>query len=257
MTLPLPLEFLDKPLTHRGLHDRSKGVIENSAGAVRAAVAAGYGIEIDVQLASDGAAMVFHDERLERLTAESGPIRGWAARDLVNLKLTGSEETVPTLPDILNIVAGQVPLLIELKDQSGGTGSSPDELERAVAQALQSYSGPVAVMSFNPHMVANLAKRAPNVPRGITTDGYNEKEWPDLTSDTLTYLREISMFDAVGASFISHDWHDLAAPRVMELKAKGIPILCWTVKSAADEAQARRVADNITFEGYTPDPIAP
>ncbi len=252
MTPSLPPEFLGKPLTHRGLHDRSKSVIENSPSAVRAAVAAGYGIEIDVQLTSDGAAMVFHDERLDRLTPESGPIRGWAARDLVNVTLTGSDETVPTLPEVLEIVAGQVPLLIELKDQSGGTGSSPDELERAVAHALQGYTGPVAVMSFNPHMVANLAKRAPSVPRGITTNGYNEKEWPDLTSDTLHYLREISMFDAVGASFISHDWHDLAAPRVLELKAKGIPILCWTVKSAADEAQARRVADNITFEGYTP-----
>lgn len=252
MSLPLPPEFLGRPLTHRGLHDRSKGVIENSAAAVRAAVAAGYGVEIDVQLTSDGAAMVFHDERLDRLTPESGPIRGWAARDLVNVKLTGSDETVPTLPEVLKIVDGQVPLLIELKDQSGGTGSAPDELERAVAHALEDYAGPVAVMSFNPHMVANLAKRAPSVPRGITTDGYNEKEWPDLTTDTLKYLREISMFDAVGASFISHDWHDLAAPRVAELKAKGIPILCWTVKSAADEAQARRVADNITFEGYTP-----
>jgi glycerophosphoryl diester phosphodiesterase len=252
MSIPLPSEFLGKPLTHRGLHDRTKGVIENSVGAIRAAIAAGYGIEIDVQLTSDGAAMVFHDDRLDRLTPESGPIRGWAARDLKQIKLTGSQETVPTLPEVLEIVNGQVPLLIEMKDQSGGTGSAPDELERAVARALESYTGPVAVMSFNPHMVANIAKRAPNVPRGITTNGYNEKEWPDLTSDTLQYLREISMFDQVGASFISHDWHDLNAPRVQELKAKGVPILCWTVKSAADEVQARQVADNITFEGYTP-----
>lgn len=254
MSLPLPPDFLGQPLTHRGLHDRAKGIIENSASAVRAAVAAGYGIEIDVQLTSDGAAMVFHDDRLDRLTPESGPIRGWAARDLVNVTLTGSSETVPTLPEVLDVVAGKVPLLIELKDQSGGTGSAPDELERAVANALRTYGGPVAVMSFNPHMVANMAKRAPNVPRGITTVGYNEKEWPDLDPDTLHALREVGAFDAVGASFISHDWHDLAAPRVTALKAKGIPILCWTVKSAEDEVQARRVADNITFEGYTPAP---
>lgn len=252
MILPLPPEFLGQPLTHRGLHDPSKGIIENSAGAVRAAVAAGYGVEIDVQLTSDGAAMVFHDERLDRLTSESGPIRGWAARDLVQMTLTGSTETVPTLPEVLDIVGGKVPLLIELKDQSGGTGSAPDELERAVARALKDYEGPVAVMSFNPHMVANLAKRAPGVPRGLTTDGYNEREWPDLSPDTLQALREIGAFDAVGASFISHDWHDLAAPRVADLKAKGVPILCWTVKSAQDEAIARRIADNITFEGYTP-----
>ena len=254
MSIPLPPEFLGQPLAHRGLHNRAEGVIENSAGAVRAAVAQGYGIEIDVQLTSDGAAMVFHDDRLDRLTPESGPIRGWAARDLVNVTLTGSTETVPTLPQVLEIVDGKVPLLIELKDQSGGTGSAPDELERAVANALKDYDGLVAVMSFNPHMVANMAKRAPSVPRGIVTDGFNEKEWPDLSPDSLLALREIGAFDTVGASFISHNRADLAAPRVAELKVKGVPILCWTVRSAEQEAEARRVADNITFEGYTPAP---
>ncbi len=248
----LPPTFLRAPLAHRGLHDRARGLIENSAGAVRAAVAAGHGIEIDVQLASDRVAMVFHDETLDRLTAQSGPIRGWSSRDLGVLRLTGSDETIPTLAQILDIVAGKAPLLIELKDQSGGTGNAPDELERAVARDLAGYGGPVAVMSFNPFMVANMAKRAPLVPRGITTDGYTEREWPDLTSDTLKALREIEAFETVGASFISHDWHDLSAPRVAELKARGVPILCWTVKSAADEAVARRVADNITFEGYAP-----
>lgn len=252
MSPKLPPEFLGAPLAHRGLHDRTRGLIENSAGAVRAAVAAGYGIEIDVQLASDNAAMVFHDDKLDRLTGQSGPIRGWASRDLAKLRLTGSAECVPTLPEVLEIVAGKVPLLIELKDQSGGTGSAPDDLEKAVAKALADYTGPVAVMSFNPHMVANLQNRAPSIPRGITTDGYVEKEWPDLSSDTLHALREIAAFEQVGASFISHDWHDLAAPRVTELKARGVPILCWTVKSPADEGQARRVADNITFEGYIP-----
>ena len=248
--MSLAPEFLTIPLAHRGLHDRAAGVIENSMGSVRAAIAAGYGIEIDVQLASDNAAMVFHDERLDRLTAESGPIRGWASRDLVKLKLTGSDETVPTLPMVLEEVAGRVPLLIELKDQSGGAGTAPDDLERAVARALEGYHGPVAVMSFNPFMVANLARRAPGVARGITTDGYSEKEWPDMTSDTLQYLREIAAFDEVGASFISHDCHDLNAPRVLDLKRRGVPILCWPVKSPADEAMARKVADNITFEGY-------
>lgn len=252
MTPKLPSDFLRLPIAHRGLHDRSRGVIENSASATRAAVAAGFGIEIDVQLSSDRIAMVFHDHTLERLTAQSGPIRGWASRDLGKLALTGSGDPIPTLPEVLDIVAGQVPLLIELKDQSGGTGNAPDELERAVARDLASYGGPVAVMSFNPFMVANMAKRAPLVPRGITTDGYAEKEWPDLTSDTLKALREIDAFDEVGASFISHNWKHLNAPRVAELKARGVPILCWTIKSAADEAIARRMADNITFEGYAP-----
>lgn len=255
MTPQLPRDFLGQPLAHRGLHDRARGVIENSASAVRAAVAAGYGVEVDIQLASDRVAMVFHDHDLDRLTAQSGPVRGWASRDLARLPLTGTTDTIPTLAQILDIVGGRVPLLIEMKDQSGGTGNAPDELERAVAHDLATYGGPVAVMSFNPFMVANIAKRAPGVPRGLTTDGYAAKEWPDLTSDTLKSLREMEAFDQVGACFISHDMHDLKAPRVAELRARGVPILCWTVKSPEDEVLARRVAHNITFEGYIPAPI--
>jgi len=250
--MTLPRAFLDLPLAHRGLHDRAGGVIENSAGAVRAAVEAGYGIEIDIQLASDGAAMVFHDDTLERLTGESGPIRGWPSRDLVNVTLTGSGEGIPTLPDVLDLVAGQVPLLIELKDQSGGTGDAPDELERSVARALDGYGGPVAVMSFNSVMVANLAKRAPLVPRGLTTEAFHEGDFPSTGIDNLARLRDVSAFGATGSCFISHDHRDLSSPRVAELKAQNVPILCWTVRSPEEETQARRVADNITFEGYRP-----
>lgn len=248
--MTLPQAFLDIPLAHRGLHDRAAGIVENSICAVNAAIAAGYGIEIDIQLASDNAAMVFHDDTLDRLTAKSGPIRGWPSRDLTKLRLTGSDDTVPTLPEVLNLVAGQVPLLIELKDQSGGTGDAPDDLERAVAAALEGYRGPVAVMSFNPVMVANLAKRAPLTPRGLTTEAFHEGDYPGTGVDNLALLRDISAFQATGSCFISHDWRDLSAPRVAELKAQGVPILCWTVKSPEDETQARRIADNITFEGY-------
>jgi len=252
MTPPLPPEFLGRPLTHRGLHDHAKGIIENSAGAVRAAVAAGYGVEVDIQPTSDGAAMVFHDHLLGRLTPENGLIRERAARELASVTLKGSTETMPTLPEILEIVGGKVPLLIELKDQSGGTGSAPDDLEIAVVNALVGYTGPVAVMSFNPYMIANMQKHAPSIPRGIATGAFKEKKWSGMTPAIRKALRKIGAFDEVGASFISHDWHDLTAPRVTELKARGVPILCWTVKSAEEEVQARQIADNITFEGYIP-----
>jgi glycerophosphoryl diester phosphodiesterase len=245
----LPASLLARPIAHRGLHDRAMGVIENSPAAFARAIAAGYGIELDLQLSRDGVAMVFHDDRLDRLTGETGPVRGLSAQALGQIALAGSRsgERIPTLAEVLEQVAGQVPLLIELKDQGQGAG---DDLERAVAETLAGYQGDVAVMSFNPLMVAAMARLAPDLPRGITSCEFDPADWPDLSPELCARLRAIDSFDAVGASFISHDWHDLARPRVAELKARGVPILCWTVKSPEAEQIARQVAVQITFEGY-------
>jgi hypothetical protein len=149
--------FLAVPLAHRALHDVADARPENSRAAVRAAVAAGYGIEIDLQASRDGAAMVFHDYDLGRLTPETGPLRQHDAAQLARIPLTGGKEGIPDLPEILGLVAGRVPLLIELKDQHGGMGQTDGTLEAATAVALAGYAGPVAVMSFNPHMMMAMA----------------------------------------------------------------------------------------------------
>lgn len=248
----LPRIFLETPLAHRGLHDVGQGIIENSPSAIRRAVQAGYGIEIDVQLSADGVAMVFHDDTLDRLTALQGPVRARNAADLGQVRLTGSDDTIPTLAQVLDIVAGQAPLLIELKDQSGGLGAAEPILEQAVAADLAGYDGPVAVMSFNPHMVAALKDAAPDIPRGLTTCGFIPSQWPQVSPEQCTILRSIAAFGQVGARFISHDWTDLGSPRVAELKGLGVPVLCWTIKNPQTETEARRVADTITFEGYMP-----
>lgn len=248
----LPPSFLVRPIAHRGLHDRAAGVIENSPAAFAAAIAAGYGIELDLQLSADGVAMVFHDDALDRLTGETGLLRARDAAELGEIALSRSQggDRIPTLAAVLEQVAGQVSLLIELKDQSGGLGDAAHDLEQAVAKTLAGYRGDVAVMSFNPLMMGAMARLAPDVPRGITTCGFDPSEWPALSLDTCAMLREIGSFDAVGASFISHDWHDLENPAVGRLKERAVPILCWTVKSPEAERQARRIADQITFEGY-------
>ncbi|AHM03796.1 Glycerophosphoryl diester phosphodiesterase [Roseibacterium elongatum DSM 19469] len=245
-------EFLKAPIAHRALHDMSQGIPENSLAAIRRAMRAGYGIEIDVQLSADGQAMVFHDDTLDRMTHASGPVRGRPARELCDLRLAGSEDHIPTLRHVLEVVGGQVPLLIELKDQSGGIGADDGALERAVAQDLAAYDGPAAVMSFNPYMIGVLREIAPAVPRGLVTCGFIPSKWPHLAAETCHALRSIRAFGQVGAGFISHDWTDLGSPRVAELKGQGTPVLCWTVTSPQVEAEARRVADNITFEGYVP-----
>lgn len=250
MTRPLlPHSFATIPFAHRALHDVADGRPENSRAAIRAAISAGYGIEIDVQLSGDGAAMVFHDYHLERLTDVQGAVQLLTSEALKSTPLRGGNEGIPDLGEVLDIVAGQVPLLIELKDQDGAMGPKVGALERATAQALTGYSGDVAVMSFNPHAVAAMQMLAPDVPRGLTTSAYNPDTW-SLPEETCTQLRGIPDYDRVGASFISHEVADLTSTRVAELKNAGAVVNCWTVRSAEQEALARQVADTITFDGY-------
>ncbi|MBB3992479.1 glycerophosphoryl diester phosphodiesterase [Sulfitobacter undariae] len=245
----LPRSFVTQPLAHRALHDIENGRPENSRAAIQAAIDAGYGIEIDVQLSADGVAMVFHDYQLDRLTEAKGPVRLLSAAALKAIPLRGGDETIPDLGEVLALVAGQVPLLVEVKDQDGAMGTNVGALERATAQALQGYQGDVAVMSFNPHSVAMMQQLCPDVPRGITTCSYRPMDWP-LPTATCDALREIPDYSRVGACFISHEADDLDNPRVGELKQEGAVICSWTIRSTEEEAAARRVADNITFEGY-------
>ncbi len=246
----LPPAFLTLPIAHRALHDRARRRPENSRAAVRAALAAGYAIEIDIQPSSDGVPMVFHDYDLRRLTGVAGRIRGLDAVELGALPLLDSDEGIPTLAEVLRIVAGQVPLLIEIKDQDGAMGGNVGGLERAVAEVLQGYAGPVALMSFNPHSVAALAKAAPHLPRGLITSAYRAEDWPLLPAAVRDHLRDIPDLTRTGCSFISHEAADLDRPLIATLKDDGIAILCWTIRSPQAEEQARRLAQNVTFEGY-------
>lgn len=249
--MTLPAAFFDTPLAHRALHDVTDGRPENSRSAIRAAIAAGYGIEIDVQLSADGAAMVFHDYELDRLTGAEGAVRVQPANALAQIELTGGNEGIPTLPEILDLIGGRVPLVVEIKDQDGSMGRDIGPLEDATAAALQGYLGDIAVMSFNPNSVALMAELAPDIPRGLVTSAYRYDDWP-LPKATCDRLRDIPDYDLVGASFISHEAADLNRPRVFDLKTSGAMVCCWTIRSAEQEAEARKIADNITFENYRP-----
>ncbi len=248
----LPHSFIDLPIAHRALHDREQGRIENAPASIRAAIDAGFAIEIDIQASSDGVAMVFHDYDLERLTGLKGDVRQQTAAQLQTLELSGSSDTIPTLQQVLGMVGGSVPLLIEIKDQDGAMGGNTGALERAVCADLEGYAGDVALMSFNPHAVAACKAAAPHIPRGLTTAAYGEDHWPYLSEETRTRLARIADFEQVGASFISHDRRDLTSDSVARLKSAGTPVLTWTIRNPEQEAEARKVADGITFEGYLP-----
>ncbi|WP_386680192.1 glycerophosphodiester phosphodiesterase family protein [Loktanella sp. R86503] len=246
----LPKSFLARPLAHRAHHDKAHRRVENSLTAIKSAITHGYGIEIDVQMASDGVPMVFHDYDLRRLTIEQGPVAQRSSAQLAMIPLMGDSTTIPTLAQVLELVAGRVPLLIELKDQDGSLGPNTGPMGKAVAQMLESYKGPVAVMSFNPHAMAEMARLLPDVPRGLTTGSFNPTDWPTIAQPTLERLSLIPDYDHVGASFISHYHKELDHPRVAELRTRGAAVLCWTIRSAEAATAARQYADNITFEGY-------
>ncbi len=250
--MPLDPDFVRVPIAHRGFHDAARGRPENSRAAVLAAVAAGYGVEIDVQISADGVPVVFHDYTLARMTGGKGPVRGHTAAVLAATPLRGSDQRIPLLRDILDLVAGRVPLLIEIKDQDGAMGPDVGPLEQATALALDGYLGPVAVMSFNPFSMRAFAGLAPQVARGLVTSAYRPRDWPLLPAATCDRLREIPDYDAVGACFISHEAGDLDRARVAALKAQGATINCWTIRSPEAEVAARRIADTVTFEGYAP-----
>ena len=247
--MKLPDSLLDRPIAHRALHDDTKA--ENSLEAVQAAVDAGYGIEIDVQPSRDGTPMVFHDYDMARLTGIAGPIAQMGTAALAAIPLLGGG-TIAPLSKVLEVIAGRVPLLIEIKDQDGQLGPNVGPLEQAVAEALKGYQGDVALMSFNPNSVAACKDYAPDIPRGLTTCSYPAQDWPTIPKAVRHAQTRIPDFARVGACFISHQQDDLASPHAIRIQNSGFPVLCWTVTSPEMELRARKIANNVTFEGYLP-----
>ncbi len=243
-----PVWLTSLPLAHRGLHDATAGVIENTASAFSAAIARNYPIECDVQLAADGSAVVFHDELLDSLTNSSGPLAGRTAAELKRIRIRNTRDRVQTLPEVLELVNGRVGLLIELKSRWDGR---PD-LARRVARELEAYRGRCAVMSFDPFLIEVLTAHAPALPRGMVADRINNPSWVFLPLARRIELRYLTHLERTRPHFLSFDVLGLPWPPVRRFRDRCGPVLCWTVRSAEQAALARRYCDQITFEGYLP-----
>ncbi len=155
-----------RPIAHRGLHDVAAGVIENTPSAFAAAIASNYGIECDLQLSADGEAMVHHDATLDRLTERSGQLDAATAAELKRVAFRATTDRMITLGELCDLTAGRVPLLIEIKSRFDGDL----RLVTRAAQVLAGYSGPAALMSFDPAPIAALRSLAPRLPRGIVAE---------------------------------------------------------------------------------------
>ncbi|CAE7594436.1 yhdW [Symbiodinium microadriaticum] len=230
---------------HRGLHDRGRGIIENSPSAFAAAINGGYGIELDVQLTSDGEALVFHDRALKRLTGETGKVPEMTAAALTALTLTDSNDHPPLLSETLAQVDGAVPILVELKTRPGEDAGG---LEERVAELLKTYQGPVSVMSFSPESVGWFADNAPDIPRGQIAMNYFkvQAQMPEQMRSDLTLLRRNHISRP---HFIAYDINSLPQPAVAAERAKGLPVLTWTVRNGQQWAKAYQNADAIKEVG--------
>lgn len=244
--------FLACPIAHRALHDQRAGRPENSRAAIEAACVAGYSIEIDVQPSADAVPMVFHDPTLDRMTDRAGPINAVTAAALGQIQLHGTTETIPTLADVLTLIDGRVPVVVEIKDQGGDPRHDTHALVDLTLDALSQYGGPFALMSFNPFAVAYGAARRPDLTWGLTT-GASKPLWsdhPDL--DAALIQSPIDPRD-YGASFMSHNLAKGTALLLSGLRDVDFPILAWTIRSPQDAQRAASYAANITFEGYLPE----
>ena len=254
MIMVLPEPLLKIPFAHRGYHDVDRGYPENSLSAVQAAIDAGYGIEIDVQLSSDGEAVVFHDEGLSRLTRMHGFVRERSASTLRRIPLLGGNgEGVPLVTEVLDRVNGRVPLLIELKSIDDESYSSVGRLETAIAHTLKSYVGPVGIMSFSRKSIAAMGAAFASVgfdwPLGLTTSASYFDRWLSEDAD-LNLAAHMRVFMDLGVSFLGHESSDLGRSVIQLLRAKRMPVLAWTVTSYQDEHAIWPLCDNIIFEGF-------
>ena len=239
-----------RPIAHRGLHDAARGIIENTAGAVRAAIAGGYGIEVDVQGSADGEAMVHHDDVLGRLTEGEGRLDAFTAAQLKRVPFRGSDERMMTLDDLCELVAGRVTLLVELKSRFDGDSRLPIR----VAAVLGRYRGPAAAMSFDPRQLKLLRKKNPRLVRGIVAAKYRPHPYWDQMPPWKRYGMATLLSALTGRpQFVAYAVADL--PALAPLFARhvlGLPLLTWAVRTAAERGCAERWADQMIFEGFRP-----
>jgi glycerophosphoryl diester phosphodiesterase len=239
-----------RPVAHRGLHDRDRGIIENMPGAAQAAVDGNFSIECDIQLSADGEAMVHHDDALGRLTDGGGALLGLTAAELQAVRFKDTSERMMTLGDLCALVQGRVPLVIEVKSHFDGDR----KLVARMAQTLAAYRGPVVGMSFDPDQVLALRELMPQLARGIIAERrYDAADWPQATPAQRQGMLHLRHAFRTRPHFVAYCVDDLpaAAPWIAR-HVFGLQLLTWTVRTPEQRQRASRYADQMIFEGFRP-----
>ena len=231
---------------HRGLHNETRA--ENSMSAFRAAVEAGFGIELDVRLSSDGFLVVFHDDTLERVVGRDGRVDEFTYEELSKMSLLGTGDGIPLFSDVLELVGGRVPLLVEIKEDAGNYAVSTE-----CARVLAEYRGPYIVESFNPLSLRNFRKRLPDIPVGILSQQYTkEKKY----RKPLFFVLQLMLINRIaGVSFIAFNHeHHRSVSLFLARRLLGAKTFAWTIRSKEEERLAKKHGfTTVIFENYLPE----
>ncbi len=228
-----------KPIAHRGLHNAE--LPENSIAAFENAIVNGFPVELDVRLIDDGTVVVFHDDKLARMTGQDGYVCNLKQEDLPLLPLKGTSETIPTFEQVLQTVNGRTPLLIEVKNE-GKVGL----LEKNTLELLKDYKGDFAVQSFNPFTIEYFKDNAPEMTRGILSCFYENS---NLSWYKRFALKRLMLNKVAKPQFVAYDRKSLPNKYVTKC---GLPTLAWTVRSNTEMEITAPVCDNVIFENFLP-----
>lgn len=239
-----------RPVAHRGLHDISHGIVENTPSAIRAAVEHGFSIEIDVQRTADGEAIVHHDEALGRLTDGDERLSALSAARLKQVAFRQTADRMITLGELCDLVASRSVLVVEIKSLFDGNLT----LVSRVADILRAYKGPAVAMSFDPEQVAALRHSAPDIVRGIVAQRrYDDGHWKQASSAQRRRMTTLRHALETRPHFVAYSVNDLPAPAPWIARHLfGCPLLTWTVRTADQQSRAARYADQMIFEGFVP-----
>lgn len=244
--LDAPAWLTARPIAHRGLHDAARGIVENSIAAADAAVGKAYAIECDVQCTKDGEAIVFHDVMLDRLTLAKGDIGSFTAAEVTRIPFREGDGTVVTLPEFLAKVDGRVPVIVEIKSRFDG------DTRLAARVASLAYSGPLAIQSFDPQVLAFCRTLDLTCPLGLVAQAaYDDFEWLETGQRNRLAMRVD--FSSITPDFLAWRAADLPHAFPLICRAGRMPVLAWTLSNAPSSALARPWVDQIIFEGFEPE----
>lgn len=231
---------------HRGLHSKDKTIPENSLTAFSKAVEAGYGMELDINLTTDNQVVVFHDDTLLRVCGVDKAVADCSYEELMQYRLLGTDEKIPLFTEVLELIGGHVPLVVELKHTKRNK-----ELCEHAAQLLDEYTGPYCIESFHPGIVKWFRKNRPNVIRGQLSAGLkNYKGLPLYQGVLLSSLLTNFMTRPHFAAYRHEDSHHKL--RLNLYRMFGGKLIAWTVRDTNDIGYCEKYFDSIIFEFFTP-----
>lgn len=233
------IEFLlKKPIAHRGLHNNK--YLENTIESFENAINNGYPIELDVHLVKGGDIVVFHDDNLKRMCGINKRINKLTLPQIKKLRLFDGTSTIPTLKEVIDIVQGKVPILIELKNES-----NPKKTVMKTLEVLNGYSGKFALQSFSPLNLLWINRLAPKIPKGQLSSFHKNSKNP-----VKVMIKKLRFYNLTKFDFITYNIEDL--PNKYVEKFKNLPLLAYTIRTKEEILKAKNLTQNYIFENLIP-----